>query len=108
MPAPNTATSLTELLDWLDGVAYRDIRRAESVQTVDVTVGSNSTRPLRGVAIAPGLVLGRDKKFYRVLDGHAVVMPASLVVEQFDLKQLKHGYGMALRRQPRSRQRARK
>lgn len=97
-------SNLGKLLQWTESLEYRDIRLAESVQTVEVMVGSGSNRkPLRGVNVAPDLVLGRDRQFYKILDGHAAVLPVSQVVEQYNVQDLINGYGRARRRQPRSR-----
>lgn len=97
-----TQSTLALLLDWLDGLAYRDIRRAESVQTAPIHVGQVA-RPLRGVRIAPDLVLGRDRQFYRIIDDHAVVIPTALVIQQYTLRDITRGYERAVQKQPRSR-----
>lgn len=95
-------SELGKLLQWLQGMRYRDIRVAESVQAVEVTIGSSS-KPLRGVSVAKDLVLGRDRQFYRIFDGHAVVMPLANVIEQYSLKEIMSGYAAARKTQPRSR-----
>ena len=96
-----SVSEIVQLTRWLHEISYADIRRGEALQTVPVTYGRKK-KVLRGVLLAPDLVLGRDRKFYKLMGDHALKMPLHLVCEQYNLKQLFEGYEKAKRTQPRS------
>lgn len=99
--ANETVSTVVRLTRWLRGLEYNDIRSAETMQVVPVHVGRQK-RPLRGVLVAPDLCLGRDRKFYRIIDDHAIPVPLYLVSEQYSLDTLMQAYKAARRTQPRS------
>ena len=97
----NEVSDVVRLTRWLHDLEYNDIRRGETILTVPVTVGK-TRRVLRGVQLAPDLVLGRDRKFYKLMGDHAHKIPLYLVCEQYDLDALIKGYRESCKGQPRS------
>lgn len=99
--SPRSETSLIVLTRWLDGLSYQQVRGVESLQPAKLANG----RHLRGVELAVGLILARDRRLYRVLDGVAHVVPLHLVAEQFDPHRLMTAFRSA-KRTARARRRA--
>lgn len=95
-------TGLVALARWLEQLKYNDIRRAESFQSVTFQDGKKR-KQLRGVMVADDLCLSRNRLFYKILDDKAVVMPLSLVAEQYNVEALISGYRTAKREQRKQR-----
>jgi hypothetical protein len=91
---------LVVLARWLQQVRYNDVRRAESFQPITLLNGKR----LRGVMVAPDLCLSRSRTFFKIIDkDHAVVIPLTLVAEQYSLDAIKQGYADAKKTQKRKR-----
>lgn len=78
---------------WLADLQYNAVRRIETPSLLTTFVRENDGRPLRGVLLAPNLVMTRQKSFYQLKDdGKAVVLADEQVVDQYDVRVLQFRY----------------
>jgi len=83
---------LAGLLRWLSSLEYNAVRRIES-PTIFTTCVRDDGRPLRGVLLAPDLVMTRQKNFYQLKDnGSASLILHSDVARQYDISVLRLRY----------------
>jgi hypothetical protein len=79
---------------WLDRLRQRQIRRVESMQPALLPDG----RRLRGVLLAPGLCLARNRRFYEIAQGKAYELPTSVVLAQYSVAALQKLFRSAAER----------
>lgn len=76
---------------WTASLDYTLIRSVESLQPSSFVDG----RRVRGLLLAPGLVLARDGQFYDTREKTAVHLSPAKVLEQYPVQQVKDMFNVA-------------
>lgn len=88
------ASPIAALTRWLAQLHYNHIRQVETLQ--ESVSRLEDGKPLRGILVAPDLVLTRQRAFY-VING-AIAIPASLetVAAKYNLDAMQASYRIAM------------
>lgn len=90
-----TTQSIAALRSWLSSITRRQLRLVESLQSVTLVTG----RRLRGVRLAEGLYLGRDRQLYMAPDPDRTVatrITDELVIQLYHVGLIRRAYADAL------------
>jgi hypothetical protein len=79
---------MSALRQWVDSLAYRQLRSLESLQSASLPSG----RRLRGVELNPALCLGRDRQFYAVIEDRALRLDDAAVLTLYSVDQVQRMY----------------
>jgi hypothetical protein len=83
--------ALSALLHWRAQLEYNAIRRVETLALLNTIVRTDG-RPLRGVLLADDLCLTRQRAFYRIVNGKAILISNEDVAFQYDVQMLQEQY----------------
>lgn len=110
--SPTVSKELGALLRWLSQIRKGETGGFNSIRRVEVTLSARRTddpkHALRGIVVADGLVLTRQRMFYRLLDDECTAVPISFakVASLYALETIRENYRAAQERWKAQRRRA--